>query len=298
MTQETWPILEPDAESIIARDRDPIDALARGDVAALILREVLPPAECGSLIRFLIEQELMFETGNPRIEEHAIPAPRVDRWTQHGLNPAASTRRRIDIGTSLGNYGDDQEDFLARSAETHRLFERLFASRTNPIDLIYDGLRQMSPGRRVHTAREPDGRPYGPAIFRIHYGGYTYGPHFDSVRLRENRSNYAVYRFERQMAGVLCLQNATLGEVSAQALIHRQFWTPEIDPLIKSGGFHDYAAEHNIANQRIELAAGDLYFFNTGLIHEVPGVAGGEPRVVLATFIGYSSDDDEIMVWS
>jgi hypothetical protein len=46
------------------------------------------------------------------------------------------------------------------------------------------------------------------------------------------------------------------------------------------------------------LDPGDLYFFNTGCIHEVPGVAGEDARIVLATFIGYSSDRNEIFVWS
>ena len=43
---------------------------------------------------------------------------------------------------------------------------------------------------------------------------------------------------------------------------------------------------------------GDLYFFNTRLIHEVPGLDSEDPRVVLATFIGYSSGHDEMFVWS
>ncbi|MEO8493557.1 MAG: hypothetical protein ABI614_00695 [Planctomycetota bacterium] len=34
------------------------------------------------------------------------------------------------------------------------------------------------------------------------------------------------------------------------------------------------------------------------VLSEVPGVAGELPRIVLATFIGYSSDRDEIFVWS
>jgi hypothetical protein len=33
-------------------------------------------------------------------------------------------------------------------------------------------------------------------------------------------------------------------------------------------------------------------------LHEVPGFAGDKARVVQATFIGYSEEDDEIMVWS
>lgn len=293
-----WPILQSDLETILEQEPNPIGALARGDVGAILIRQAFPAAECQSLVRFLIDEGLMYDTGDQRIDDRAIAADRVDRWTQHGLNPANSQRRRIDIGTSLGNYGDDQEDFLRRSAETHRLFKRLFDKRPNPVKLIYETLAALSPGKNVHTAREPDGREYGPAIFRIHYGGYTYGPHFDSVRLRESRAQYAVHRFQHQFAGVLCVQNATRNGATAQSIIHRQLWQPELDSLMKNGGFHPYAAQNSIDNIRVELEPGDLYFFNTGMIHEVPGVDGTLPRIVLATFIGYSPDDDEVMVWS
>ena len=46
------------------------------------------------------------------------------------------------------------------------------------------------------------------------------------------------------------------------------------------------------------LEQGDLCFFNTRLIHEVPAVEGDLPRIVLPTFIAYSPDDPEVYVWS
>jgi hypothetical protein len=58
------------------------------------------------------------------------------------------------------------------------------------------------------------------------------------------------------------------------------------------------AARRGIPNVQVRLQPGDLYFFNTRLIHEVPGVAGVGPRVVLATFIGYSPDREDLYVWS
>jgi len=298
MPTTTWPILEPDLKSILAAEVEPLRALAAGDIPAIVFRRAFSADECRSLVRYLISEQLMFDSDDPRIEESAIPVDRVDRWTKQGLNPAQSRRRRIDIGTSLGNLGDDREHFLGHSKETNRLFARLFADRINPIELVYERLQQLAPQHRVVTAHEPDGRQYGPAIFRIHYGGYTYGPHFDSVRNRENRSAYAVHKYQHQFAGVLCIQNATRDGQSAQAILHRQLWNPEIDPLLNSGQFHDYAATNHIDNVRVELEPGDLYFFNTGAIHEVPGVEGDLPRIVLATFIGYSPDEKEIMVWS
>lgn len=295
---DRWPILGPDLPGILAGASNPLERLANADIPAIIFRKAFNRDECLTLVDDLIAEGLMFKSDDPRIEDKAIPVDRVDRWTRQGLNPAKSRRRRIDIGTSLGNLGDDKEHFLRHSAETHQLFARFFAHRPNPIETVYRHLQELAGLKHVVTAHEPDGQKYGPAIIRIHYGGYTYGPHFDSVRQRENRSAYAVHKYQHQFAGVLCIQNATREGESAQAILHRQLWNPTIDPLLKDDGFHDYAAQNQIDNVRVELEPGDLYFFNTGCIHEVPGVEGDLPRIVLATFIGYSPDEDEIMVWS
>ncbi len=182
--------------------------------------------------------------------------------------------------------------------ETQALFDRLFSNAPNPIELLYNRLEELSRNKRVLTAYEPDGRKYGPAIIRAHYGGYAYKPHFDSVRLREKRDNFAVYNCQHQFAGVLVLQNTEVGDQSAQGRLHRCLWEPDVDPYLKKGKFDDYAQQHDIESVDVCLQPGDLYFFNTRLIHEVPGVAGRLPRIVLATFIGYSSDSDEILVWS
>ena len=294
-----WSVIDTQLDRLAELDQDSIERLASGECAAIIIRGAFAAAECTSLTRpSHSNKACLFDAEDPQIDTRAIAPDRVDRWTRQGLNPADSQRRRIDIGTSLGNLGDDRDSFLNHSAETHKLFAEIFAGRANPIDVVYSTLQTIAPGHRVVTAYEPDGREYGPAIFRAHYGGYTYGPHFDSVRQREARSDYAVYRFEHQLAGVLCIQNAFGAEPVEETILHRQFWNTEIDPLLHAGTFHDYAAKNNIADARISLAPGDLYFFNTGLIHEVPGVEGNLPRIVLATFIGYSTTDPEIMVWS
>jgi hypothetical protein len=118
------------------------------------------------------------------------------------------------------------------------------------------------------------------------------------VVLREERFNYAVSRYRHQFAGVLCFQNATHQGESTQAILHQCLWTPQIQPHIAGNTFHQYAAENNIAHCRVDLEPGDLYFFNTRCIHEVPAVPGDLPRIVLAVFIGYSPEQPEVFVWS
>lgn len=274
----TWKPAGPDAPTILRDYPDPLRTLSEAAVPALILRGVYPPSNCESLIGRFISRGLM-------------PDPR---------DPAVSTKssKRIDIGTSLGNRGDDREAFFEHAAETNRLFQTLFDGFKNPVDVLYQSLSGLAAGKKVSGACEPDGRRYGPAIFRIHYGDHAYVPHFDSVRLREKRVNYAVSRFQHQFAGVLCLQNDSPAGGSTQTILHRCLWTPEVQPSLSAGSFHSYAAEHDIGCCRVELNPGDLYFFNTRCIHEVPALQGESPRIVLAVFIGYSPEDEDIFVWS
>lgn len=302
----SWQLVEPDLESILQKHPRPLDDLAAGIVPAVVLRGAYPQGKCRALVQRLIDEELLYDPRKPvpqKFLEAAIP----EGYYREGKKsePAfaweekkAAGKTRIDVGTSLGYRGSDKEAFLAHSQQTNALFARLFRDGDNPIRLLYDCLERLSRDKRVMTAREPDGREYGPAIIRAHYGGYTYKPHFDSVRLREKREDYAVHAFEHQFAGVLVLQNTQLADTTAQCILHRCLWTPEVDPHLKNDTFHDYARQCGIENLEVRLEPGDLYFFNTRSIHEVPGVAGELPRIVLATFIGYSPDRDEIFVWS
>jgi hypothetical protein len=275
---EAWLPAGPDMAGVFAKYDHPLRALSEARIPAILLRRAYEPQQCAGLIRRFIERGLM-----PDPEEHIR---------------TADPRTRVDIGTSLGNLGADKEVFLNHAVGTHELFQTLFDGFTDPVRLMYDALSELAVGKQVRVAREPDGRLYGPAIFRVHYGGHTYKPHIDHVVLRENRTNYAVYRYSHQFAGILCVQNATLEGQSTQAILHRCLWTPEVQPHIAAGTFYEYAAEHKISNYRVELQQGDLYFFNTRCIHEVPAVQGQDPRIVLATFIGYSPEQEEVAVWS
>lgn len=303
---QTWQPLGPDLDSIFQAHQGPLDALAAAQVPALVLRGAYPPELCQKLYNKLLAEGLLYDPAQPVPEkflESSIPEGyyregRQGTERQAWQDRLASGRRRIDVGTSLGYRGSDPDAFFAHAAQTRELFGRLFADLPSPVRLLYDRLGELSGGKRVVTAREPDGREYGPAIIRAHYGGYSYAPHFDSVRLREKREGYAVHGFEHQFAGVLVLKNSEREGRAAQCVLHRCLWQPEVQPHLDAGTFHDFARTRGIESVRVDLAPGDLYYFNTRLIHEVPGVDGTEPRVVLASFIGYSCDRADIFVWS
>ncbi|MCZ6632227.1 MAG: hypothetical protein O7G87_02415 [bacterium] len=274
---DSWCPIEADLETILYQYEDPLLSLSQAETPAIIFRQAFNPNHCKGLIQRFIDHDLMHDP--------QIPLPE-------------GARARIDIGTSLGQRGNDKETFLQHAKKTHTLFEHLFDDYDNPVDTLYHALAALATKKNVQIAQEPDGRRYGPAIFRIHYTHHTYKPHIDHVTLREKRFNYAVTRFDHQFAGVLCFQNAGPRGQATQAILHRCTWTPEIQPHIENQTFHDYAAENQIQNVKVDLEPGDLYFFNTRLIHEVPAIEGNDPRIVLAVFIGYSPNDPDIYVWS
>ncbi|MEE2658489.1 MAG: hypothetical protein VX733_08285 [Candidatus Latescibacterota bacterium] len=273
-----WAPLDDGSVGEDLRDHpDLLHQLGAAQIPAIVMRQAYGREDCRQLMARFVERKLIRD-----------PKALAEN----------DERTRIDVGTSLGTKGDDRGSFFAHAAETHALFANLFDGIIDPVRLLYDQLQALAGDKRVLNAREPDGRLYGPAIFRVHYDGHTYRPHIDHVTLREKRFDYAVTRFDHQFAGVLCVQNASETGESTQGLLHRCLWTEELQPHIAEGTFYDVVQAHDIEHCRVELEPGDLYFFNTRLIHEVPAVSGSDPRAVLAVFIGYSDDDDEIYVWS
>ena len=87
-----------------------------------------------------------------------------------------------------------------------------------------------------------------------------------------------------------------------QAELERQYnaraTVPDVQPYLASRTFGRYVAENRISRCRVELEPGDIYFFNSLCVHEVPAVRGKHTRIVLAVFAGYSEGDEEIFVWS
>lgn len=148
------------------------------------------------------------------------------------------------------------------------------------------------------TAREPDGHLYGPAVFRVYYADRGHGPHFDSVAKRQKLFNYQVSRFKHQFAGVMCFQNSENKGENGEPFLYNCPWTPAVQEYITAGTFNQYVTEQGIPRAQIQLEPGDLYFFYSENIHEVPPVVGEKPRIVLAAFFGMSPDDEEIFVWS
>ncbi len=270
----TWLPVEGAVDEILARVPRPFDAMRAGEIPAVIVRRAFPAEHCAALIARFYKRGLLYD---PR--EKGEP-------------------RRVDIGTSLGHLARDPDAFYDHARQTHALFASLFNGFDDPVQTLYDALAKMLPHKRVMTARSPDGRLYGPAIFRTYYEGLGHYPHYDSVSKRSKRYEFSASRFDHQFAGVLCFQNSEVRGDSGEGILYNAPMAPEFQGPLDEKRFREYADQQGIARVQVHLEPGDLYFFYSETIHEVPFVVGDVPRVVLASFIGMSEDDPEVYVWS
>ena len=79
-TSRQWNILEPDLDSIVRQHPQPLEELAAGETAAIVLRQALPPSTCRSLIERLIDEELLYDPRQPipeKFQQQAIPRLRI-----------------------------------------------------------------------------------------------------------------------------------------------------------------------------------------------------------------------------
>ena len=189
---ESWSVLEPDLETVFAHEADPLQALADARIAGIALRGAYNPDQCSELMQRFVERGMMRDP---------------DRPTPEGNSPS-----RIDIGSSLVNRArgglavsddpaENKEAFLQHSASTHELFSHLFDGFDNPVDTLYDCLSALAVNKEVKVAREPDGRLYGPAIFRVHYEGHAYSPHINHVAIDDRLFNFAGFPFHTPIRG-------------------------------------------------------------------------------------------------
>jgi hypothetical protein len=272
----TWSPVDGTIDEILTRVPRPLEAMMAGEIPAVIIRGAFPPDHCAALVQRFYKHDLLYD-----------PRQKGDGALQ-----------RVDIGTSLGRYANDPDFFYEHSRQTHDLFATLFDGYNDPVKTIYDSLAKILPDKKVMNAQAPDGRLYGPSIFRIYYDGTGHYPHYDSVSKRSKRYEFSVSRFKHQFAGVLCFQNSEDQDDNSQGILYKAPMCPEFEAPIAEKRFREYADQNGIERVQIHLDPGDLYFFYSETIHEVPFVVGSRPRVVLASFIGLSEDDPEVFLWS
>ena len=213
---------------------NPLSRLAAGEIPAIILRNTLPAEVCRQIMQRFHEAGQFPPSFLPFLDIDIDTASAASAGAFR-IDPLLSTRgkggggalpghaevltekvaSRSDIGYSLGTGGNDPSTYWDKCAAVQNMFDAVlapFPKERNPMHLMYDALEALGGrSKRVKTAYEERGS-YGPAIIRTHKPdndagtGHTYIPHYDSVRRREVREGFEVFKFNTQLAGILVLQ--------------------------------------------------------------------------------------------
>ena len=106
-------------------------------------------------------------------------------------------------------------------------------------------------------------------------------------------------RFRYQFSALLMLQQPEGG--AADVTLYDSHWEDLLDDCELSGISHTvgvhvqgYESSRRRARARhfnLSLQPGDLYIFNSNRLHVVPPVGIGRERIVLGSFLGYSSTE-------
>ena len=123
-----WRLIEPDVPNALRAYPRPLDALAAGEIPAIVLRGAYPLAMCQRLYEKLLAEGLLYDPALPvpeRFLESGIPEGyyregRAGTERRAWQERLASGKRRIDIGTSLGYRGSDPAAFFAHAEQTLR----------------------------------------------------------------------------------------------------------------------------------------------------------------------------------
>ena len=237
-----WTPAEGSAADILREYPQPLAALAAGETPGIVLRQAFNPDHCAGVVQRLYERGLAHEPGGAK----------------NGGGP-------VYVGPHLSGLSGDPETFFAQAANAHELFETLFDGYDNPVKTFFEALSSLAPGKSVMTAREPDGRLYGPAVFRTYHAGKGHGPHFDSVAKRQQLFDFEVSRFKHQFAGVMCFQNSEVEGESGEPFLYKCPWTPAVQEYITAGTFREYAAERSIPRIQIQLEPGSRSSSSPGI---------------------------------
>ena len=111
----------------------------------------------------------------------------------------------------------------------------------------------------------------------------------------------AVSSGSRGIANIPLITRTVVDQIKAaggEPFLYNCPYTPQLDEVLSGHTFAPYVARNGIERVQVQLEPGDLYFFFSENIHEVPPVQGEQPRAVLAIFFALSPEHEEIFVWA
>ncbi|WP_107048298.1 ATP-grasp domain-containing protein [Streptomyces sp. NRRL F-2747] len=251
-----------------------VDVL-RGHVLGVVFRGMIPAAEC------------------TRITERF--------WS----SPARRTRGADAPGQYVGSYHYHKttRDYLDEANAAQPGLDEILGTPHDPLTTIRSGLADAlaAEGVRFRSARH-DGHEAGTALLRSWHGAgqFALAPHEDEAQCGEPRqADFEIQRVKGRPIGAmnLCLENGSAGRLVV--------WNTRPDDAVREelGLVHTgspYPLRHldGIESLRLDIAPGDVYFFNGAHVHAVePETDPAVRRTTLSGILGFI-DDRTVVSWT
>lgn len=248
----------------------------RGDIAGCIFRGVMDRALC--------------ELVCANFRSHPLRRRRVDSVPAYYL------------GTY--HYAKELRAYLEEAAETRIALRQVFAGGRNIFDDVMSQFREELArcGVTLRVAQH-QGRPAGEFVIRAWSGGGTFAlaPHEDAAQLSaRSQTGFEIQQLTSVplTAANMCLQNGEQGGQLVCWNIEPDVATRRALGLEETG--YPYRPEYLETFQRIDLPvrAGDMYFFNSKLVHAVQAQARtGDCRSTISFLMGFK-DSTTAIYWT
>lgn len=302
---EAWaPLVGASASDIFKQHADPLGALSKGSVPALILRSQLSSEASAKMLRRLPPLSSVWK---PTSKTNFV----LGKW-----------RRRSAGHLTLGT---DLKTFLVRNASPaalaheSRLYDVFYTQQGLEVafEALHGALFELGAHRHVGVGRDvlATNATISPGIFRHQGKGATFLPHFDTLHahrwdsrkcpgnhMDDSRARARIghfpdlYRFDEMFSALLMLQPS---DCNSPITLFDTHWKSLLDDCRAQGHSHEVgvnvgASFDNIRkgwNTTIHLGVGDVYVFNSNRVHRLDRVIGSVPRLTLGSFVGYSQSE-------
>lgn len=246
----------------------PLRQLAAGEVAVVVLRNLLPAES--------------FTDNNARAAKLFATASRTD-YTNGSLTT---------IGPYLAKYLDEPHAYFEAAATAREQLDRVGFDLAQQ---VHGGLRDSFGLRSVAPARESDGRTYPGSVIRIHADGVRNPLHNDNIMRDARGSGLKLADLAYQLSCVVCLQECDGG---GELRMYQRTWSPPDETHKIEGGLgYDEAVVADTPVHEFKPQAGDVYVINPTMYHSIERVKGSD-RLTMGFFMGFADERmDSAVVW-
>ncbi|MFD7979008.1 ATP-grasp domain-containing protein [Streptomyces sp. NPDC059071] len=235
-----------------------------------------------------------------------IPAEECARVTERFWNsPARRTRGADAPGHYVGayHYHKTTSDYLDEASAAQPGLDEILGTPHDTLTSIRTGIADAlaAEGVRFRSASH-DGREAGTALLRTWHasGRFALAPHEDEAQCGEPRqADFEIQRIKGRPIGAmnLCLENGSAGRLVV--------WNTRPDDAVRERLGLEYTGspyplEHleGIDTLRLDIAPGDVYFFNGAYVHAVePETDPAARRTTLSGILGFI-DDETVVSWT